>query len=172
MCWVKPSQAKLNGKTPTATHRLSMHSKVKEYCELTLRVLFRIMHGEEQREGGADRLFTTATQAAVLHFTSKEFTDCRLARGTQRTVITDTTKTNEWWHLRWTCFCKNFGPSELHTQSRGCHKALFRKNICYYTDICLCWLWPAAGSPVGLRALLLLCLLVQLGEDEAVPALD
>lgn len=31
---------------------------------------------------------------------------------------------------------------------------------------------PAAGPPVGLGPLLLLGLLVQLGEDEAVPALD
>ena len=41
------------------------------------------------------------------------------------------------------------------------------------------WFWgqwspcqPAAGPSVGLRALLLLGLLVQLSEDEAVPALD
>ena len=164
-----------NGKTPSATHRLSMHSKVKDYCELTLRVLFRIMHGEEQREGGADRLFATATQAAVLHFTSEQFTDCRLTRGTQRTVITDTTKTNEWWHLHWTCFCTNSGSSLTPYSVLGKSQSFFsgkKKNICYYTDICFCWLWPAAGSPVGLWALLLLCLLVQLGEDEAVPALD
>lgn len=31
---------------------------------------------------------------------------------------------------------------------------------------------PAAGSSVGLRAFLLLGLLVELGQDEAVPALD
>ncbi len=33
------------------------------------------MHGEEQREGGADRLLATATQAAVLNLTSKQFPD-------------------------------------------------------------------------------------------------
>lgn len=39
--------------------------------------------------------------------------------------------------------------------------------------ICFSWLLqPGAGSPVGLWALLLLCLLVKLSEDEAVPALD
>lgn len=44
------------------------------------------MHREEQGEGGADRLLATATQAAVLNFTSKQFSDGRLAGGTQRTA--------------------------------------------------------------------------------------
>lgn len=52
---------------------------------LTLRVLFRVVHGEEQRERGAHRLLATATQTAVLHFASKQFTDDGLTGGTQRT---------------------------------------------------------------------------------------
>ena len=131
-----------------------MHSKVKDYCELTLRVLFRIMHGEEQREGGADRLFATATQAAVLHFTSEQFTDCRLARGTQRTVITDTTKTNEWWHLHWTCFCTNSGSSLTPYSVLGKSQSFFsgkKKHLLLHWYLFLlaltcCWL-PC--RPVG-----------------------
>lgn len=59
--------------------------ELQEYHKLTLSVLFRVMHGEEQRERGADCLLATATQTAVLDFTSKQFSDGRLAGGTQRT---------------------------------------------------------------------------------------
>ena len=52
---------------------------------LTLGVVLRVVHGEEQREGGAHRLLATATQAAVLHFTSKQLSNDRLSRGAQRT---------------------------------------------------------------------------------------
>lgn len=38
-------------------------------------------------------------------------------------------------------------------------------------NLCVCC-QPAASSSVGLGAFLLLCLLVELGQDEAVPALD
>lgn len=58
-----------------------------ENLELTLRVLLWVMHVEEQREGGADRLFAAATQTTVLHFTSKQFPDHRLTGGAQRTGI-------------------------------------------------------------------------------------
>lgn len=51
----------------------------------TLRVVLRVMHGEEQRQRRAHRLFATATQTAVLHLTSKQLPDDRLTRGTQRT---------------------------------------------------------------------------------------
>lgn len=44
------------------------------------------MHGEEQREGGAHRFFATATQTAVLNFTTKQLSDDRLAGGAQRTA--------------------------------------------------------------------------------------
>lgn len=43
------------------------------------------MHGEQQRQRRADRLFAAATQTAVLHLTSEQFPDDRLTRGTQRT---------------------------------------------------------------------------------------
>lgn len=69
-----------------ATQDYPCTAVLKEYFKLTLRVLFRVMHGEEQREGRADRLLATATQAAVLNFTSKQFSDGRLTRGTQRAV--------------------------------------------------------------------------------------
>lgn len=59
--------------------------EVREYNKLTLSVLFRVMHGEEQRERGADRLLAAATQTAVLHLTSEQLSDGRLAGGTQRT---------------------------------------------------------------------------------------
>lgn len=71
-----------------------MHLSVKQWLELTLRVLFRVMHGEEQREGGAHCLFTAATQAAVLYFTSKQLSDGRLTRGAQSTVIRHSIDTN------------------------------------------------------------------------------
>lgn len=44
------------------------------------------MHGKEQSEGGTDCLFATATQAAVLNFTSKQFSNDRLTGGAQRTA--------------------------------------------------------------------------------------
>lgn len=47
----------------------------------TLRALLGVVHGEEECEGGAHCLLSTATQTAVLHFTSKQFTDDRLAGG-------------------------------------------------------------------------------------------
>lgn len=51
----------------------------------TLSVVFRVMHGEQQRQRRADRLFAAATQTAVLHLTSEQFPDDRLTRGTKRT---------------------------------------------------------------------------------------
>lgn len=51
----------------------------------TLRVVFRVMHGEQQRQRRAHRLFATATQTAVLHLTPEQFPNDRLARGTERT---------------------------------------------------------------------------------------
>lgn len=59
--------------------------EVQEHNKLTLSVLFRVMHGEEQCERGADRLLAAATQTAVLHLTSEQLSDGRLAGGTQRT---------------------------------------------------------------------------------------
>lgn len=54
--------------------------------KLTLSVLLGVMHGEEQREGGADRFFATATQTTVLNFTTKQLSNDRLTRGAQTTA--------------------------------------------------------------------------------------
>lgn len=70
-------------KTHEAHDRKSDRLFTENY-KLTLRVLFRVMHGEEQCEWGADCLLATATQTAVLHFTPKQSSDGRLTRGTQR----------------------------------------------------------------------------------------
>lgn len=40
-----------------------------------MRVLFWIMHGEEQREGGSDSFLPTAAQTAVLNFTTEQLSD-------------------------------------------------------------------------------------------------
>lgn len=61
------------------------HTTDKDAWNPTLRVVFRVMHGEEQRQRWAHRLFATATQTAVLHLTSEQFPDDRLTRGTERT---------------------------------------------------------------------------------------
>lgn len=122
---------------------------------LTLSVLFRVMHGEEQRERGADRLLAAATQTAVLHFTSEQFSDGRLSGGTQRTESSIQGKqTSDYMFMSGarTCHVQDLAQDAQTSISVGCR--------------------PAAGPPVGLGALLLLCLLVELGEDEAVPALD
>lgn len=42
------------------------------------------MHGEEQRQRGAHRLFAAATQAAVLHLTPEQLPDDGLAGGAER----------------------------------------------------------------------------------------
>lgn len=51
----------------------------------TLRVVFWVVHGEEQRQRRAHRLFAAATQAAVLHLASEQLPDDRLTRGAERT---------------------------------------------------------------------------------------
>lgn len=112
---------------------------VWKHLELTLRVLFGVVHGEQQREGGADRFLCTAAQTAVLHLTAEQLSDGGLHGGAQR-------------------------ATETHTMF-----------VCLFLyPRCVFWspLRPAAGSPVGLRTLLLLRLLVELGENEAIPALD
>lgn len=69
-------------------------SKVKQHVKITLRVLFRVVHGEEQREGRADSLLTTATQAAILYLTSKQLSNCWLTRGAQRAGTNEALKQN------------------------------------------------------------------------------
>lgn len=62
-------------------------------------------------------------------------------------------------------------PRELsHKDTRQRHR-LRSSSRWALASVPACCL-PAAGSSVGLRAFLLLGLLVELGQDEAVPALD
>lgn len=94
-----------------------------------------------------------------------------------------------WWTAAW----GRSGPFPLHSGTDCCSpphsRTAFRwrtprrspksyrntHNVCLFLyPRCVFWspLRPAAGSPVGLRTLLLLRLLVELGENEAIPALD
>lgn len=88
--------------TSSFTLRPRIPHTAKTRLKLTLRVLFRVMHSEEQREGWADRFLATATEAAVLNFTTKQLSDYGLTRGAQRTATT-LTQHQQWLHcpLTW-----------------------------------------------------------------------
>lgn len=113
----------------------------KKHLELTLRVLFRVVHGKEQREGWADRFLCTAAQTAVLHLTAEQLSNDGFHGGAQRAAEINTA----------------FILDPRTPTAPVCFWSLLR---------------PAASSPVGLWTLLLLRLLVELGEYEAIPALD
>lgn len=98
----------------------------KKHYKLTLRVLFRVMHGEEQCERGADRLLATATQTAVLDFASKQFSDGRLTRRTQRTESSIQDKQIGDYIFLELAYAKPLCLEHFQTQRPACHKALFR----------------------------------------------
>lgn len=92
------------------------------------------MHGEEQRECGTDCLFATATQAAVLNFTSKQFSNDRLTGRTQRTAEVALKQTKiDIITFPLNCLCKAF-VSERRADVHE-HQHLFQM-----VDLTCCWL--------------------------------
>lgn len=120
---------------------------------LTLRAVLRVVHGKQQSQRSANRLLSTATQTAVLHFTAKQPTNHRLACGTQRTAI----DTKHKLFLTQCCVicCIELMGLVFHEWCRSTVEST-----------------PAAGSSVRLRSFLLQCFLMQLCENKTVPALD